>query len=67
MTCAPDHIPAQLVKQLREGGRMIIPVGRAWGAQDLYLLEKKGGKLKKRAVLPVRFVPMTVESERKRN
>jgi protein-L-isoaspartate(D-aspartate) O-methyltransferase len=61
VTCAPDHVPQPLVDQLKEGGRMIIPVGTA-GDQSLYLLEKKSGKIEQRAVLPVRFVPMTGES-----
>ena len=60
VTCAPDHVPQPLVDQLKEGGRMIIPVGPAHD-QSLYLLEKKGGKVERRAVLPVRFVPMTGE------
>ncbi len=58
VTCAPEKIPAALVDQLKDGGRMIIPVG-AMGEQDLILLRKSGGKLERRAVLPVRFVPMT--------
>jgi protein-L-isoaspartate(D-aspartate) O-methyltransferase len=58
VTCAPDHIPQQLVEQLKEDGRMIIPVGPA-GNQELYVLRKKAGKVEKQAVLPVRFVPMT--------
>lgn len=58
VTCAPDSVPQPLVQQLREGGRMIIPVGSGFG-QELYLLEKKAGRVEKRAVLPVRFVPMT--------
>jgi protein-L-isoaspartate(D-aspartate) O-methyltransferase len=58
VTCAPDSIPQPLIDQLKEGGRMIIPVGSGFD-QNLYLLEKKGGKVEKRAVLPVRFVPMT--------
>ena len=61
VTCAPDHVPQPLVDQLKEGGRMIIPVG-GFGDQELYLLEKKNGQLEKRAVLPVRFVPMTGEA-----
>ena len=61
VTCAPDHVPQPLVDQLKEGGRMIIPVGRL-GEQELYFLEKKNGQLKKRAVLPVRFVPMAGEA-----
>jgi protein-L-isoaspartate(D-aspartate) O-methyltransferase len=58
VTCAPDHVPQPLVDQLKEGGRMIIPVGPAHD-QSLYLLEKKGSKVEQRAILPVRFVPMT--------
>ena len=64
VTCAPDHVPEPLISQLKEGGRMIIPVGD-FGDQSLYVLEKRGGKVEKRAVLPVRFVPMTGKSERK--
>jgi len=58
VTCAPDHIPRPLVDQLREGGRMIIPVGPP-EFQQLYLLRKTGTKIEQQAVLPVRFVPMT--------
>jgi protein-L-isoaspartate(D-aspartate) O-methyltransferase len=58
VTCAPDHVPQPLADQLKEGGRMIIPVGPS-DAQSLYLLVKKGGKVEQKAVLPVRFVPMT--------
>ncbi len=61
VTCAPNHVPRPLVEQLKDGGRIIIPVGEA-GAQELYLLEKKDGQLRQRAVLPVRFVPMTGEA-----
>lgn len=58
VTCAPENVPKPLVDQLKNGGRMIIPVGPA-GNQDLILLTKRGEKLERRAVLPVRFVPMT--------
>src|SRR5438552_18216319 len=61
VTCAPDHVPQPLIDQLKEGGRMIIPVGD-FGDQQLYLLEKKNGELEQRAVLPVRFVPMVGEA-----
>jgi protein-L-isoaspartate(D-aspartate) O-methyltransferase len=63
VTCAPHHVPQPLVDQLKEGGRMIIPVG-GFGDQELYLLEKKNGHLEQRAVLPVRFVPMAGEAEK---
>jgi protein-L-isoaspartate(D-aspartate) O-methyltransferase len=58
VTCAPDHIPQPLVDQLRDGGRMVIPVGET-GDQSLYLLQKHGQAIEQRAILAVRFVPMT--------
>jgi len=64
VTCAPENVPPPLVEQLKDGGRMIIPVGPA-GDQELVSLRKQGGRLEKRAVLPVRFVPMTGEAQRK--
>ncbi len=63
VTCAPEQVPQPLIAQTKEGGRIIIPVGAA-GDQNLYLLEKKDGRLKQRSVLPVRFVPMTGEASR---
>lgn len=59
VTCAPDDIPDALVEQLREGGRMVIPVGPENEVQELYLLEKKEGKIVRESILPVSFVPMT--------
>jgi protein-L-isoaspartate(D-aspartate) O-methyltransferase len=59
VTCAPDHVPRPLVEQLREGGKMVIPVGDQHGPQELYVLRKRGGKMEQQSVLPVRFVPMT--------
>jgi protein-L-isoaspartate(D-aspartate) O-methyltransferase len=61
VTCAPDHIPQPLIDQLKDGGRMIIPVG-ALEDQQLYLLQKRGAKVEQKAVLPVRFVPMRREN-----
>ncbi|MDP1830989.1 MAG: protein-L-isoaspartate(D-aspartate) O-methyltransferase [Geothrix sp.] len=58
VTCAPEQVPPALVDQLKAGGRMIVPVGSTWGAQELYLLRKTPGGLERQAVLPVRFVPM---------
>src|SRR2546423_1034922 len=64
VTAAPDHVPQPLIDQLKEGGRMIIPVGKTF-AQELYLLEKHGGAVKQTAVIPVKFVPLTREREGK--
>jgi protein-L-isoaspartate(D-aspartate) O-methyltransferase len=61
VTCAPDKVPQLLTDQLKESGRMIIPVGDRF-AQQLYLLEKKNGQLKESVTLPVRFVPMSGEA-----
>ena len=57
VTAAADHIPPPLVDQLKDGGRMIIPVGSAFLVQHLVLVEKKDGKTRSEAVMPVRFVP----------
>ncbi len=57
VTCAPRDVPEELEEQLKENGRMIIPVGKKY-TQQLYLLKKKDGKIREHAVLPVRFVPM---------
>ena len=62
VTCAPDKVPQPLTQQLKEGGRMIIPVGTTMMDQQLYLLEKKNGELAQTAILPVRFVPMIGEA-----
>jgi protein-L-isoaspartate(D-aspartate) O-methyltransferase len=62
VTCSPEKVPQPLVDQLREGGRIIVPVGERY-QQMLYLFEKKDGKLEKLAALPTLFVPMTGEAE----
>lgn len=64
VTCAPEKVPQSLVDQLKDGGRMVIPVGERF-AQQLYLLEKKNGQLKESVTLPVRFVPMLREAQKK--
>jgi protein-L-isoaspartate(D-aspartate) O-methyltransferase len=66
VTCAPEKVPLPLIDQLKAGGRMMIPIGEI-GYQELVLFRKQGGQLEKRAVLPVRFVPMTGEAERGTN
>ncbi len=63
VTCAPDKVPQPLTEQLKDGGRMIIPIGEIWD-QRLVLLHKRGERLEKTVVLPVRFVPMTGEAQR---
>jgi protein-L-isoaspartate(D-aspartate) O-methyltransferase len=62
VTCSPEQVPPALVDQLREGGRMIVPVGQRY-QQMLYLFEKRDGKLNRIALLPTLFVPMTGKAE----
>jgi len=58
VTAASEYIPPPLIRQLREGGRMIIPVGSPYQMQQLMLVEKKeGGDITTRSLMPVRFVP----------
>ena len=60
VTAAADHVPPPLVRQLRNGGRMVIPVGHRFDVQQLLLITKgPEGELQTRQILPVRFVPLT--------
>jgi protein-L-isoaspartate(D-aspartate) O-methyltransferase len=59
ITAAPDHIPKPLIEQLKEGGRMVVPVGTY--TQELKKIVKRSGKIETTDVIPVVFVPMTGE------
>jgi len=59
ITAAPDHIPKPLIEQLKEGGRMVIPVGTY--TQELKKIVKRSGKIETIDIIPVVFVPMTGE------
>jgi protein-L-isoaspartate(D-aspartate) O-methyltransferase len=60
VTAAASHIPPPLIRQLKAGGRMVIPVGAAFMVQQLMLVEKNAdGSISTRQILPVRFVPLT--------
>jgi len=59
VTAAADHIPPPLIEQLRDGGRMVIPLGHPFFTQQLVVVEKEHGQVSSRQVLPVRFVPLT--------
>ena len=58
VTCSPENVPQPLVDQLRDGGKMIIPLGERY-QQAFHLLEKRNGKLVKTRLVPTLFVPMT--------
>lgn len=67
VTAAPERIPSPLLEQLAPGGRMVVPVGAEAGIQQLVVVEKDdAGRIRKKEVLPVRFVPMTGESQKRR-
>ena len=59
LTAAPPELPDTLVEQLKRGGKLLAPVGGSVWSQELVLVEKSAaGKVSKRGILPVRFVPM---------
>ena len=59
VTAAAKQVPQPLIDQLKDGGRMIIPVGGQFMTQQLVLLEKKDGRVKRENLMYVRFVPFT--------
>ena len=66
VTCSPEAVPQPLIDQLKEGGRMIIPVGERY-QQAFYLGKKVNGKLELERLKQTLFVPMTGEAEEKRS
>ena len=65
VTCAANHIPPSLIKQLKEGGRLILPLGSTTYFQTLTLITKKGGQTDVQHLMGVAFVPMTGEAQKK--
>lgn len=59
LTCAVRELPPALIEQLNEGGRIIAPIGAQGSVQELVIATKENGRIREKAVLPVRFVPMT--------
>ena len=67
VTAAATHVPPPLLKQLKRGGRMIIPVGAAFRVQQLMLLQKDDkGMIRSRVICAVRFVPVTGGHEKRK-
>jgi protein-L-isoaspartate(D-aspartate) O-methyltransferase len=64
VTAAPDHVPPPLVEQLREGGRLVLPVGTFF--QHLIRIRRTAKGTRQESLLPVRFVPMVGEAEKAR-
>ncbi len=65
VTCAANHVPPPLLKQLKEGGRLIIPLGSTLYFQTLTLITKIKGKPQVKHILGVRFVPMIGEAQKR--
>ena len=65
VTCSPESVPPALVKQLKDGGRMIIPVGQRY-QQKLCLMKKSGDKMVSESLIATIFVPMTGKAEEQR-
>jgi protein-L-isoaspartate(D-aspartate) O-methyltransferase len=61
VTAAAEQIPEPLIQQLKDGGRMVIPVGGAFSIQNLILVEKHGNDIIRRNIASVRFVPLLRE------
>jgi protein-L-isoaspartate(D-aspartate) O-methyltransferase len=60
VTAAASHVPPPLVRQLKPGGRMVIPLGTSFLIQQLVLVEKAAdGRISSREIVPVTFVPLT--------
>ena len=59
VTAAAEFVPPPLLEQLKDGGKMIIPIGSPFMTQMLMLVEKKGKKATTKSLLPVVFVPFT--------
>ncbi len=63
VTAGAESIPQPLIDQLAEGGRMIIPVGPHRGIRQLVRMDKKDGKIRKKELMAVRFVPFTRDED----
>ena len=64
LTAAPNELPRTLIDQLKNGGKLVAPVGPVYGNQELVVVTKDAqGKVRRESVLPVRFVPMVQAPE----
>lgn len=65
VTCSPENVPKPLIDQLKEGGKLLIPLGERY-QQVFHQFEKKDGKLEEKTLISTLFVPMTGQSEDQR-
>ncbi|MCL5035940.1 MAG: protein-L-isoaspartate(D-aspartate) O-methyltransferase [Chloroflexi bacterium] len=65
VTAAPDRLPGDLIKQLKDGGRLVIPIGESRYSQDLWRFTRKGNDIYKENLGPVIFVPLVEGKESK--
>jgi protein-L-isoaspartate(D-aspartate) O-methyltransferase len=65
VAAAPDHVPQPLVDQLAPGGRLVLPVG-GWNQQLIVIEKRKDGTVDRKPNIPVMFVPMTGEAQKRR-
>ena len=65
VTCSPENVPKPLIEQLKEGGRLLVPLGERY-QQVFHQFEKKEGKLEEKTLISTLFVPMTGQSEEQR-
>ncbi|MCJ7668024.1 MAG: protein-L-isoaspartate(D-aspartate) O-methyltransferase, partial [Anaerolineae bacterium] len=61
VTCAPDHVPPPLLQQLKDGGRLVIPVGPPGAYQTLWVVKREGDEFRYENCGGVTFVPFTGE------
>jgi len=66
VTCAPEKVPEPLIEQLKVGGRLVIPVGPQWSGQWLKIITKTKTGVVEQETIPVRFVPMTGEAQKRK-
>ena len=65
VTAAANHIPPPLLRQLKDNGKLVIPLGSTLTFQTLTLVTKKGNELETEFITGVRFVPLTGEAQKK--